>query len=252
MPRIASCILCSPVEQLDVDDHGTSLGRRCVFCGGAALALALLSPAALAEKEDPTRSKRPQTGDLFAFFAGDHAGQVIKPADLKAGGPPVLAWPMEPKSKVLRDGSRFNQVLPIRRGKVPNYTPVTKQRLENPEPGNWLLYRRTYDGHGFSPLKQINTTNVKNLVPVWTFSTGVVEGHEAPPMVNNGVRRQSGATSTGCRRTYSSCTRPAAASRYGRTSCSSQRRTTISSRSMPRPARSCGTPRCRTTRRAST
>ncbi len=72
-------------------------------------------------------------------------------------------------------------------GEVPNYAPVTKQRLENPEPGNWLLYRRTYDGHGFSPLKQIDATNVKNLVPVWTFSTGVIEGHEAPPMVNNGV-----------------------------------------------------------------
>ena len=114
MPQIASCILCPPVEQLDVDDHRTSLGRRCVFCGGAAVALALLSPAALADNEEPTRSKRPQTGDLFAFFAGDHAGQVVKPADLKAGGPPVLAWPMEPKSKVLRDGSRFNQVLLIR------------------------------------------------------------------------------------------------------------------------------------------
>ena len=24
-------------------------------------------------------------------------------------------------------------------------------------------------------------------MPVWTFSTGVIEGHEAPPMVNNGV-----------------------------------------------------------------
>ena len=56
-----------------------------------------------------------------------------------------------------------------------------------PEAGNWLLYRRTYDGHGFSPLRQINTDNVKDLVPVWTFATGVVEGHEAPPMVNNGV-----------------------------------------------------------------
>ena len=67
------------------------------------------------------------------------------------------------------------------------YSPVTQQRLENPEPGNWLLYRRTYDGHGFSPLSQINSSNVENLVPVWTFSTGVVEGHEAPPMVNNGV-----------------------------------------------------------------
>ena len=65
--------------------------------------------------------------------------------------------------------------------------PVTQQRLENPEPGNWMLYRRTYDGQGYSPLDQINTSNVKNLTPVWTFSTGVIEGHEAPPIVNNGV-----------------------------------------------------------------
>ena len=72
-------------------------------------------------------------------------------------------------------------------GELDNYAPVTQQRLENPEVGNWLLYRRTYDGHGFSPLRQINADNVKNLQPVWTFSTGVVEGHEAPPMVNNGV-----------------------------------------------------------------
>lgn len=68
-----------------------------------------------------------------------------------------------------------------------SYAPVTQQRLENPEVGNWLLYRRTYDGHGFSPLHQINKDNVKDLTPIWSFSTGVVEGHEAPPMVNNGV-----------------------------------------------------------------
>jgi alcohol dehydrogenase (cytochrome c) len=60
-------------------------------------------------------------------------------------------------------------------------TPVTQARLENPEPGNWMLYRRTYDGQGYSPLEQINTSNVKNLTPV------VIEGHEAPPIVNNGV-----------------------------------------------------------------
>ena len=74
-----------------------------------------------------------------------------------------------------------------RAGEVTNYSPVTQQRLTNPEPGNWLLYRRSYDGQGFSPLKQINAENVKSLEPVWTFSTGVGEGHEAPPMVNNGV-----------------------------------------------------------------
>ena len=65
-------------------------------------------------------------------------------------------------------------------GEVANYTPVTQQRLLNPEPGNWLLYRHDYNGQGFSPLKQINAENVKSLVPVWTFSTGVVEGHELP------------------------------------------------------------------------
>src|SRR3974377_1465288 len=70
---------------------------------------------------------------------------------------------------------------------VSNYSPVTAQRLTNPEPGNWMLYRRTYDGQGYSPLDKINTANVKNVVPVWTFSTGVLEGHEAPPIVNNGI-----------------------------------------------------------------
>ena len=72
-------------------------------------------------------------------------------------------------------------------GEVKDYTPVTAQRLTNPEPGNWMLYRRTYDGQGYSPLDKINTSNVKNLVPAWTFATGVNEGHEAPPIVNNGV-----------------------------------------------------------------
>jgi alcohol dehydrogenase (cytochrome c) len=70
---------------------------------------------------------------------------------------------------------------------VSSYAPVTQERLENPEVGNWLLYRRTYDGHGFSPLRQINTDSVRDLVPVWTYATGTVEGHEAPPMVNNGM-----------------------------------------------------------------
>jgi alcohol dehydrogenase (cytochrome c) len=67
------------------------------------------------------------------------------------------------------------------------YTAVTEQRLLNPEPGNWLMYRGNYAGWGYSPLDQITPRNVKNLVPVWSFSTGVNEGHQAPPIVNNGV-----------------------------------------------------------------
>src|SRR5215831_18514570 len=68
-----------------------------------------------------------------------------------------------------------------------SYAPVTDQRLVTPEPENWLMYRRTYDGWGYSPLEQITPANAASLVPVWTFSTGVAEGHQAPPIVNNGI-----------------------------------------------------------------
>ena len=54
-----------------------------------------------------------------------------------------------------------------------DYTPVTDARLANPEPENWLMTRGNYKGWSYSPLDQINTSNVKNLVPVWSFSTGV-------------------------------------------------------------------------------
>jgi len=76
----------------------------------------------------------------------------------------------------------------LRAGELsPPYNPVTDERLVKPEPRNWLMYRRTYDSQGYSPLDQIDTTNVSRLVPVWTFSTGMREGHQAPPIVNDGV-----------------------------------------------------------------
>jgi len=67
------------------------------------------------------------------------------------------------------------------------YDPVTAERLLKPEPQNWLMYRGTYNGYGYSPLDKINASNVKRLVPLWSYSTGQVEGHQAPPIVNNGV-----------------------------------------------------------------
>src|SRR5437879_7611900 len=40
---------------------------------------------------------------------------------------------------------------------------------------------------GYSPLGEITPANVSRLQPVWSFATGQTEGHEAPPVVNNGV-----------------------------------------------------------------
>lgn len=69
---------------------------------------------------------------------------------------------------------------------IGEYKPVTDERLKNPEPANWLQYRGNYAGWGFSPLSQITEKNVNKLELAWAFSTGQVEGHQAPPIVNNG------------------------------------------------------------------
>jgi len=68
-----------------------------------------------------------------------------------------------------------------------NYQPVTADRLKKPEDGNWLMIRRTYDGWGYSQLTQITAANVKQLQPLWVFSTGEPRVHEAAPIVNNGA-----------------------------------------------------------------
>jgi len=67
------------------------------------------------------------------------------------------------------------------------YSAVTAERLIHPADGDWLMVRRTYDGWGFSPLRQVTPDNVARLQPVWSFSTGAINGHEATPLVNNGV-----------------------------------------------------------------
>ncbi len=54
-------------------------------------------------------------------------------------------------------------------------------------PANWATALGNYAGTRYSKLDQINTKNVKNLQPAWTFSTGVLRGHEGGPLVVNGV-----------------------------------------------------------------
>ncbi|HET9830246.1 MAG TPA: PQQ-dependent dehydrogenase, methanol/ethanol family [Vicinamibacterales bacterium] len=68
-----------------------------------------------------------------------------------------------------------------------NYPPVTPEQLKKPADGDWLMVRRTYDGWGYSPLEQITKANVARLQPVWSLSTGVTSGHQAPPVINGGV-----------------------------------------------------------------
>jgi alcohol dehydrogenase (cytochrome c) len=67
------------------------------------------------------------------------------------------------------------------------YVPVTDAMLQKPDPGDWLMWRRTLDGWGYSPLNQINRNNVGQLRMVWTHGLGAVGNQEGTPLVHDGV-----------------------------------------------------------------
>jgi Rieske Fe-S protein len=87
-------------------------GRRALLKGALGVALCLpLLDAFPAHADDP-KAIRPQVGDQLVF--PEKEGQVIKPEDLPMGGPQQLAYPMDPRDKIVRDGSYLNQVALVR------------------------------------------------------------------------------------------------------------------------------------------
>ena len=66
------------------------------------------------------------------------------------------------------------------------FEPVTDAMLATPNPDDWLMWRRTLDNWGYSPLSQINRRNTDQLQLVWTraLTDGVQEG---TPLVHNGI-----------------------------------------------------------------
>ncbi|MCK1737872.1 Rieske 2Fe-2S domain-containing protein [Bradyrhizobium sp. 138] len=89
--------------------------RRTVLLGAIATTACLGCSAHARAGEDPPGSdERPQNGDVLVFSEGDKEGKLITAADLTAGGPPVHAWPKDPKTSVVRSASRLNEILIIR------------------------------------------------------------------------------------------------------------------------------------------
>src|SRR6202521_1739670 len=69
---------------------------------------------------------------------------------------------------------------------VQNFRPVTEAALRNPEPGNWVNWRRTDNAWGFSPLEQINRQNVPQLQLAWSWAMEM-GAQETTPLVYDGV-----------------------------------------------------------------
>src|SRR4051812_21922594 len=100
---------------------------------------------------------------LTAWALLDHV--VLTPAAAQA--PPAGAAPAQPPAGRAGGGrGRGRALTPYAQAKVAEMraplekiTPVTVEMLRNPPAGDWLHWRRTYDGWAYSPLTQINRNN---------------------------------------------------------------------------------------------
>ena len=70
--------------------------------------------------------------------------------------------------------------------KLGSFTPVTDAMLQDPSPDDWLMWRRTLDSWGHSPLTEVNRGNVDKLRMVWTRDLAVGTD-EITPLAYNGV-----------------------------------------------------------------
>lgn len=64
---------------------------------------------------------------------------------------------------------------------------VTDEMLLNPPDADWLMWRRTYNGWGYSPLDQINKENVKDLQLAWAWGMTPGGRTQETPLVHDGI-----------------------------------------------------------------
>jgi rieske iron-sulfur protein len=84
---------------------------QAAVAAGVSLGLAGVGKA---DEDKPGADERPKPGDLFVQAEGEHIGKTVEPGEIRLDAEPLQVWPMDPVSKVVRDGSRLNQVLLLR------------------------------------------------------------------------------------------------------------------------------------------
>lgn len=120
---------------------------------------------------------------LATYLATMNSVQLAAPDDKasEATGEAADSWSSaETIANIARNRSAFKN------RSLEQWRPVSAAMLNDPEPQNWLSWRRTLDGQGHSPLKQINRRNVDRLQLAWVIA--MREGsNQTTPLVHDGV-----------------------------------------------------------------
>ena len=68
-----------------------------------------------------------------------------------------------------------------------SYAPVTNAMVLDPPAEEWLMWRRTLDSQGYSPLDQVNRKNVRNLELAWAWPMAETGQQQTAPLVHDGI-----------------------------------------------------------------
>ncbi|HWA23438.1 MAG TPA: PQQ-binding-like beta-propeller repeat protein [Caulobacterales bacterium] len=129
---------------------------------------------------------------LQANGAAPGTAPMSKATDIQVGAIASGVVPAEVAKGVVGDPGRPRPARAERMGltatgKVQGFVPVTDEMLAHPADGDWLMYRRTYQGHSYSPLNQITGKNVGMLQLKWSAVMNDSGPNEITPIVHNGV-----------------------------------------------------------------
>ncbi len=123
----------------------------------------------------------PPGGSLSELTYTNIVAYILQVNDVAPGIRPLS---MEGLTRTL--GTAPPRVGTTLKGNIADFVPVTDDMLRDPDPADWLMYRRTYNGWGHSPLNQINRDNVSHLQLSWVWA--MEDGTSQPtPLVYDGV-----------------------------------------------------------------
>jgi rieske iron-sulfur protein len=89
------------------------ISRRRLLQAAVAGGIGVNLAPVMAKATDP-RKQPPQTGDDIVFPSWQNDGRAVSLQDIEIARPPVLAYPRDPSTQVVRDKSRLNQILLVR------------------------------------------------------------------------------------------------------------------------------------------
>ena len=185
-------LLAGDAVSLSAQERGKRVYREsCARCHGPTLEGGVHAPTLTGTSFTSVWGSR-SDDELFEYIREEMPpgqGGMLRDAEVReivallrsgdAAAPPAVAAdgvPFIPGGRTTRFGDR----------EATGLAPVTDALLRHRPAGDWLTWRRTLDGHGYSPLTQITTENVGELQLAWVLSMrdGV---NETTPIVHDGV-----------------------------------------------------------------